>query len=111
MTKVDVHVVRRTDFGHTQLARRQPRQVGQAQTLDLYVTSPEDTVLSKLVWYRQGEGVSDRQWRDVLGMLKVQGESLDRSYLEDGAGRLQVTELLRRAFDDAGLWPTAPASR
>jgi hypothetical protein len=62
-------------------------------------------VLAKLQWYRDGGGVSDRQWRDVLGVLKVQAEALDRAYLRDWAQRLDLTELLRRALDDAGLPP------
>jgi len=63
----------------------------------------KDTILAKLDWYRQGGGVSDRQWRDVLGVLKVQAEALDRAYLREWAARLNLTDLLRRALDDAGL--------
>ncbi len=107
MSKVDVYVVWRTDFGHTQLARRSRKQIGTGAPLDLYVTSAEDTVLAKLDWYRQGGGVSDRQWRDVLGVLKVQAEALDRPYLREWAARLKLTDLLNRALDDAGL-PSGP---
>ena len=71
-----------------QLARRRSTQVGQAAPLNLYVTSPEDTVLAKLDWYRQGGKISDRQWRDVLGVLRVQASGLDRAYLRDWAGAL-----------------------
>ena len=105
MAKVDVFVVGRTDFGRTQLARRRRRQVGLTDPFELYVASPEDTVLAKLDWYRQGGGVSDRQWRDVQGVLKVQAERLDRAYLREWAAQLNVSDLLRRALDDAGLPP------
>jgi hypothetical protein len=103
MAKVDVFVVWRTEFGRTQLARRQQKQVGSTEPLDLFVTSAEDTVLAKLDWYRKGGEVSDRQWRDVLGVLKVQADALDRVYLRDWAARLNLTDLLRRAGEDAGL--------
>ena len=110
LVKVDVFVVWRTEFGRTQLARRRQRQAGQADTMAVFVTSPEDTVLAKLDWYRQGGGTSDRQWRDVLGVLKVQAEGLDRAYLREWAARLNVTDLFRRALEDAGLPPEAPAT-
>ena len=50
-------------------------------------------------------GISDCQWRDVLGVLKVQAGTLDRAYLREWAASLHLTDLLRRALDDAGLPP------
>jgi len=58
---------------------------------------------SKLEWYRQGGSVSDRQWRDLVSVLKIQNEALDRAYLKDWAQRLELTALLDRALTDAGL--------
>jgi hypothetical protein len=73
----------------------------------LVVKSPEDTVLRKLLWYRAGGGVSDRQWRDVLEVLRVSGDGLDRGYLGDWADRLGITALLTRAVSES----SAPSGR
>ncbi len=103
MTKVDVFVRWRDPFGQSQFARRQKKSVGQAAPLELFFASAEDTVLAKLDWYRKGGGVSDRQWRDLLGVLKVQAGALDRTYLVHWAAELRVADLLRRAMNEAGL--------
>jgi hypothetical protein len=53
-----------------------------------------------LEWYRLGGETSERQWRDVLGVLKVQGDRLDREYLVGMAAELGVTDLLYRTFEE-----------
>ena len=103
MTKVDVFVRWRDPFAQSQFARRQAKSIGESSPLQLYFASAEDTVLSKLEWFRKGGEVSDRQWRDLLGVLKVQSLALDRAYLREWAGRLGITDLLERALDEAGL--------
>lgn len=104
MVKIDVYVSWRSDFARSQFARRVRATLSNPDSpLELYLASSEDTVLAKLDWYRQGGGVSDRQWRDVLGVLKVQARNLDLNYLRDWAGRLNLTDLLQRALGDAGL--------
>jgi hypothetical protein len=65
--------------------------------------NPEGIVLSKLRWYREGRGISDRQWNDVIEVLRVQGDQLDDSYLDHWAAELELTDLLQRAREDARL--------
>jgi hypothetical protein len=103
MLKVDVFVASTAPFHLVQLRRRVLQSATPDGQTTFYVASAEDTVLAKLQWYRDGGGVSDRQWNDVLGVLKIQGATLDRAYLEEWARELDVLDLLRRALDDAGL--------
>ena len=103
MVKADIFVFKADAFGRSQFTRRTARQLNQDDPTSIYVASAEDTVLAKLQWYRDGGGVSDRQWKDVLGVLKVQGATLDRAYLEEWARELGLTDLLCRALQDAGL--------
>ena len=68
-----------------------------------YFTSPEDLVLRKLEWYRNTGLTSERQWTDILGVLKVQASGLDFDYMQVWAQRLGLSELLGQALEDAGL--------
>ena len=101
MFKVDVFAARPRDFDRAQLARRQLHLLSEDPERRAYVASAEDTVLSKLEWYRLAGESSDRQWRDVLGVLKVQGEHLDFEYMRRMAASLSVADLLSRALEEA----------
>jgi hypothetical protein len=103
MLKVDVFVMKPDDFSQAQMARRVLVPLGPAPTPSIYLASPEDTVLAKLEWFRQTGQQSDRQWNDILGVLKVQQDKLDRGYLNSWAETLRLSDLLRRAFAEAGV--------
>ena len=102
MLKVDVFIPKTRLFDQEEL-RRVQQEVLSEGTRPFNIASPEGTILNKLEWYRMGGEVSDRQWNDILGVLKVQGTNLDRNYLQKWAANLSVTDLLERALVDAGL--------
>ncbi len=45
----------------------------------------------------------ERQWLDVMGVIKVQNDSLNQEYLEEWAEKLGVFGLLKKAFSDSGM--------
>lgn len=98
--KADVYLTAADPFGRSQFARRQFVEIESGLTLPF--AAPEDVVLQKLRWFRLGGGVSERQWLDALGVLKVQGNRLDRGYLANWAGELELHDLLARAEEEAG---------
>ena len=79
--KVDIFICKTRAFDKQQIERRRPALITTEPEETIFVTSPEDTILAKLDWYRQGGEVSDRQWRDILGMLKTRAGELDLEYL------------------------------
>jgi hypothetical protein len=101
MFKVDVFIPRPRPFLQSQLARAQ-RQTFQFDTeISAKFSSPQDTILAKLESYRLGGEISERQWRDTLGVLKTRAGELGLEYMQLWADDLQVSDLLERALKES----------
>jgi hypothetical protein len=99
--KVDVFIPQPRPFVEQQFARAQRQILAIEPFTEAWVATPEDTVLAKLEWYRMGGEVSERQWRDVLGILEVQAGIIDLDYLQHWGKELNVSDLLYNALGQA----------
>ena len=100
MFKVDIFIPKKRLFDQQQLRRRVAEQIGPDSDEQIWVLSAEDIILAKLDWFRLGGEVSERQWRDVLGVLKTQQDALDIDYLKRWARSLGVVDLMERALEE-----------
>ena len=101
MFKVDVFLPSPRPFLQAQLERAERQTFSFEAEISAKFASPEDTILSKLESYRMGGEVSDRQWRDVIGVLKTRAGELDLEYPRKWAVELHVSDLLERALGQA----------
>ncbi len=104
MLKVDVFILKARSYDQVAFGRSRKDTIVESENARRFaLASPEDLILNKLEWYRQGGEVSERQWRDVVGIFKVQRQELDAEYLRRWAADLGLEELLQRAGREAGL--------
>jgi len=98
--KLDFFPIGNDAFGRSELARRRltAGTITGLENIEFPVASPEDTILAKLVWFRKGGEVSDRQWHDILGVARIQADRLDRAYLDKWASELGVSGLLSKVL-------------
>lgn len=100
LTKIDLFALGDAPYDHMEFSRRR-RVTVRTTGESLVVKAPDDSVLRKLLWYRAGGEVSDKQWRDIVSVLRVSSTELDLAYLTDWAARLGCTDLLERAMAEA----------
>lgn len=103
MLKVDVFIAKQDAFQQMALSRRKEDSLDEEGEIKFYVLSPEDIILTKLDWYNKGGRVSEKQWGDILGVLKVQRELLDIQYLKKWALELDVVDILEQALNEKSL--------
>ncbi len=101
--KIDVFIYKDEPHQRNALERKVKDTFDEERDLEYYFSSPEDIIIAKLQWFKQGGGVSERQWLDVLGVLKVQGENLDVGYLATWAKKLGLFDLLAKAMHESGV--------
>ncbi|MBN1695778.1 hypothetical protein JW879_10350 [candidate division WOR-3 bacterium] len=100
--KIDIFVYKNDAYQQNAIERRvEDTLVEDDRSSKFCFASPEDIIINKLNWYKIGNGVSERQWRDIIGVIKIQGNSLDKKYLKEWAIKLNLIELLKKAFIDA----------
>jgi hypothetical protein len=99
--KFDLFIASRHPIGLEQIAHSASTHTALlgGDPLEVPVISAEDIILAKLLWFKQGGEVSDRQWNDLVNLVSVQKDRADREYLRQQASRLQIAGLLQR------LWP------
>ncbi|MEG3966931.1 hypothetical protein QUA00_04650 [Microcoleus sp. T2B6] len=97
----DIVLNSNTEFDRSKMARRRLEALDEAGVEQFWVASPEDIVLAKLLWRQQSQ--SQKQWNDILGILKVQSENLDRGYLTEWAQQLGLIDDLNLAFTESGI--------
>ena len=107
--QADLFVMEPTPFNQAQFERREEIGLDPENKITMMFQSAEDTVLSKLDWFRQGQEVSERQWQDVMGILRAQGDELDLAYMRRWAANLGIDDLLQRALET--YWPKADSAQ
>ncbi len=96
--KIDIFPMQKDAFHAGELSRSERKvwHMDAESSVEIVAASAEDTILEKLIWYKRGGGISDRQWSDVLGV--VASRPVDWAYLREWAPTLGVAELLERVF-------------
>lgn len=95
--KVDLIFRKDRAFSREEFSRRQPEEIAGTR---VWLATAEDTIVAKLDWARAGE--SERQLRDVVGVLEVRAGELDLAYIERWVRELHLVDLWARARTQVG---------
>ncbi len=98
--KFDIHPLSPDPYHQAAFARRKMEEYSfqSGWPVRSYVCSAEDSILAKLSPYRASKQVLERQWSDVLDVVRVTRDKLDESYLRQWATPLGVAGLLEEAL-------------
>jgi hypothetical protein len=101
--KIDIFIPKDRAYDREAMQRAVLTPLEAENPRNFYIKSSEDIILTKLEWYQSGGCVSENQWRDIAGVIKVRANSLDYHYLNRWAVELGLTDLLTRALAEAGI--------
>jgi len=99
--KIDLMVAGKSEFDESRFSRSRRLPIGPSSAA--VFASPEDVIIKKLEYYRQGE--SDKHLRDIAGVIKVMGDDLDQGYIEAWSRRLNLESLWKRVLEQATSEP------
>lgn len=101
MFKIDIFILKDRDYDKECFLRktRDNLKIGENK-LEIFISSPEDIILNKLEWFKSGFEASERQLKDVKGVMKVQGKNLDFEYLKKWSLKLGINNLLEKALKE-----------
>ena len=94
--KVDLFISRGRPFDLDAMERATTQQLGEAVSVEVPVAAIEDSIISKLEWFRLSNETSERQWNDVTRLVDLAGDTLDSEYLIQAATSVGVADLLAR---------------
>lgn len=100
MFKIDIFILGNDPNSKSEMDRRQSYQISETSNIELFLASAEDIIIRKLQWFELSNRISDRQWKDVIGVLSVKKDQLDYDYLDEAARQWKVTELLELAMEE-----------
>jgi hypothetical protein len=87
--KIDVIVASLSEFDRCRLQRG--RRLAVLPDRAVMFASPEDVIVKKMAYYQ--EGGSEKHLRDIAGVIKIQGDALDRNYIGQWSEKLGLSEL------------------
>jgi hypothetical protein len=104
MLKIDFFILKNNPYSFKELERRVKDKIeDETNSINIYLCSPEDIILNKLEWYKLGGEISDRQWTDIIAVIKVQSENLDKDYLIYWSRQLEINNLLVKCFSECKI--------
>lgn len=102
LVKFDIFILKNEPFYLMEFQRRKQIIVKSNPEQKIFLPTAEDLILQKILWYKMGFN-SEKQWRDILGVIKLQLDNLDQTYLDHWAEILKISDSLKMALQQSGF--------